>query len=112
MLETYITMSLLILCLIFSRVPFHFSHGPNHHSYGFGSQEIGFLPGRFGVNPRFHRHVRPPCRHGFSAKGVYSHFEPNRFDGSRFPHHGSRPTRSTGKVQRIVKTSSGLMVKC
>jgi hypothetical protein len=33
-------------------------------------------------------------------------------DGSRFPRRGSRPTRSSGEVQRTVKTSPGHMVKC
>jgi hypothetical protein len=49
----------------------------------------------------------PPHRHGFPARGVYSHFEPSYLDGPRFPHHGSCLTRSNGEVQRIVKTSSG-----
>jgi hypothetical protein len=90
----------------------HFSHGPNHRSYGFGSQESGFVPGRFDVDPHSHRGVRPPRRHGFPARGVYSHFESSRFDGPHFPRCGSRPTRSNGEVQRIMKTSSGCMVKC
>jgi hypothetical protein len=95
-----------------SRAPSHFSHEPNHHSYGFGSRESGLVLGRFGVDPLSHRGVRPPHRHGFPARGVYSHFEPSRFDGPGFPRHGSRPTRSNGEVQRIMKTSSGRMVKC
>jgi hypothetical protein len=33
-------------------------------------------------------------------------------DGPHFPHRGSRPTRSSDVVQRVVKTSSGRMVKC
>jgi hypothetical protein len=33
-------------------------------------------------------------------------------DGPRFPHCGSRPTQSSNVVQRIVKTSSGRIVKC
>jgi hypothetical protein len=70
------------------------------------------VPGRFGVNPRSHRGVRPPRRHGFLARGVYSHFEPSCFDGPCFPHHGSYPTHSNGEVQKIVKTSSDRMVKC
>jgi hypothetical protein len=70
------------------------------------------VPGRFGDDPLFHRGVRPPHRHGFSARGVYSYFELSRFDGPLFPRHGSRPTCSNGEVQRIVKTSSGHMVKC
>jgi hypothetical protein len=54
----------------------------------------------------------PPCRHGFPARGVYSHFELSRFDGPHFPNCSSRPIRSNGEVQRIAKTSSGRMVKC
>jgi hypothetical protein len=88
----------------------HFSHGPNHRSYGFGSQESGLVPGRFDVSPHFHRGVRPPCRHGFPVRGVYSHIVPSRFDGSCFPRRGSCPTPSNGEFQRIVKTSSGCMV--
>jgi hypothetical protein len=90
----------------------HFCHRPNHRSYVFGSRESGLVPGRFDVDSRFHHGVRPPCRHGFPTRGVYSHFEPSRFDGPRFPRRGSRPTRSNGEVQRIVKTSSCHMVKC
>jgi hypothetical protein len=70
------------------------------------------VPGHFDVDPRSHRGLHPPRRHGFPDRGVYSHFEPSRFDGPRFPHCGSRPTHSNGEVQRIVKTSSGRMVKC
>jgi hypothetical protein len=95
-----------------SCAPSHFPHGPNHRSYGFDSQESGLVPGHFGVNPHSHRGVRRPCRHGFPARGVYSHFESSRFDGPRFPHRGSHPTRSNGEVQRVGKTSSGHMVKC
>jgi hypothetical protein len=62
------------------------------------------VPGCFDVDPRSHHGVRPPCRHGFPARGVYSHYELSRFDSPRFPHRGSRPTRSNSKVQRIVKT--------
>jgi hypothetical protein len=32
--------------------------------------------------------------------------------GPRFSCHGSRPTRSSDEVQRMVKTPSGRMVKC
>jgi hypothetical protein len=87
-----------------SHAPSHFSHRPNHHSYGFGSRQSGLVPGRFDVDPHYHRDVHPPCRHGFSARGVHSHFEPSHFDGPRFRRHGSRLTRSNGEVQRIVKT--------
>jgi hypothetical protein len=95
-----------------SRAPSHFSHGPNHRPYGFGSRESGFVLGCFGVDPRSHRGVRPPGRHGFPARGIYSHFEPSCFDGPRFSHCGSHPTHSNGEVQRVVMTSSGRMVKC
>jgi hypothetical protein len=54
----------------------------------------------------------PPHRHGFPARGVYSHFEPSHSDSPRISHRGSHPTRSNGEVQRIVKTFSGRMVKC
>jgi hypothetical protein len=70
------------------------------------------VPGRFGVDPHSHHGVGALHRHGFPARGVYSHFEPSHFDGPRFPHCGSRPTRSNGEVQRIVKTSSDSMVNC
>jgi hypothetical protein len=113
MLETHIMMSSSIFCLTFLLV-LHliFSHGPNHRSYGFGSRESGLVPGRFDVDPLFHRSVRPPRRHGFPARGVYFHFEPSHFDGPRFLHCGSRPTPSNDEVQRIVKISFGRMVKC
>jgi hypothetical protein len=65
-----------------------------------------------GYGPRPHRGDCPPRRHGFPARGAYSHFEPGRFDGPCFPHCGSRPTHSNSEVQRTVKNSSGRMVKC
>jgi hypothetical protein len=70
------------------------------------------VPGRFGVDPRSHHGVHPPHRHGFPARGVYSHFELSHFDGPGFPRHGSCPTRSNGEVHRTVKTSSSCMVNC
>jgi hypothetical protein len=70
------------------------------------------MPRRFGVDPRSHHGVCPPHMHGFPARGVYSHFELNCFDGPCFPRCGSHPTRSNSEVQMIVKTSSGHMVKC
>jgi hypothetical protein len=66
----------------------------------------------FGVDPHSHRGVHPLCRHGFPTRGVYSHFEPSRFDDPHFPHRGSCPTYTNGEVQSIVKTSLGRMVKC
>jgi hypothetical protein len=68
--------------------------------------------GDFGVDPHSHHGVRPPCRHGFLTRGVYSHFESSCFDGPHFPRRGSHPTHSNGEVQRLVKTSSGHMAKC
>jgi hypothetical protein len=70
------------------------------------------VPRHFGVDPHSHRGIRLPHRHGFPAKGVYSHFEPSPFDSPCFLHCGSSPTRSNGEVERTVKTSSGHMVKC
>jgi hypothetical protein len=97
---------------ISSCAPSHFSNGPNHRSYGFGSRESSLVPRRFGVDSHPHHGVPPLCRHGFSARDVYSHLESSRFDDPRFLCHGSRPTRSKGEVQKTVKTSSGHMVKC
>jgi hypothetical protein len=95
-----------------SRSPSRFSHGHNHRSYDFGSRESGLVPGRFDVDTHSHCGVRPPRRCDFLTRGVYSHFKSSRFDGPHFPHRGSRPTRSNGELQRVVKTSSGRIVKC
>jgi hypothetical protein len=38
--------------------------------------------------------------------------ELRHLDAPRFSHRDSRPTRPSGEVQTIVKTSSGCMVKC
>jgi hypothetical protein len=89
-----------------------FSHGLNHRSYGFGPRENRFEPGRFGYGPRPRHGDRFLCGSGFSAGGAYTHFEPRHLDGPRFPRRGSCPTRSSGEVQRIVKTSSDHMIKC
>jgi hypothetical protein len=96
----------------FSHALSHFSHEPNHHSNGFGSRENNLVPRCFGYNPRPHSGDHFLCRSGFSAGGYHTHFEPRHLDGPHFPHRSSRPTGSNGKVQRIVKTSSGRMVKC
>jgi hypothetical protein len=66
----------------------------------------------FGVDPRSHHGVCPVHKHGFPARGIYSHFEPSRFDSPCFFCCGSRLTRSNDEVQRIVKASSGHMIKC
>jgi hypothetical protein len=129
MLETHIVMSSLIsrlvLILMFHLVFYsrasprasshafpQFSYGPNHHSYGFDSRENHFEPRRFGYGPCPRRGDRFLHRSGFTTAGSYTHFEPRHLDGPRFPHRGSRPTQPSGEVQRIVKTSSGCMVKC
>jgi hypothetical protein len=69
------------------------------------------VPRRFGFNSCSHRGAPPPRRHGSPARGAYSHFEPSLFDGPRFPHRGSRPTRSNCEVHKIAVTFSGRMVK-
>jgi hypothetical protein len=90
----------------------HFFHGPNHHTYGTGSQENSFVPRQFGYRPCPHRGDRLPHRHDSPARGAYSHLEPSRFDGLRFPHCGSRLTLSNCEVHKVVLTSSSHMVKC
>jgi hypothetical protein len=67
---------------------------------------------RFGYNPYPHHGDRFPQRHDFPTRGSYTHFEPRHLDDPHFPHCGSRPTGSKGEVQKIVKTSSGHMIKC
>jgi hypothetical protein len=129
MLKTHIMMSSLILCLVlilmfclaftlvpllalFSRASPQLAHGPNHRSYGFGPRENHFEPRRFGYGPHPHCGDCFSCRPGFPAEGSFPHFELRHLNGPRFPHRGSSPTRSSGEVQRTVKTSSGRMVKC
>jgi hypothetical protein len=89
-----------------------FTYGPNHHSYGLGSQENRFMPRRFGYDPRPHRGDRFSRRLGFPAGGAHTHFESRHLDGPYFSRRGSRPTQPNGKLQRIVKTPYGRMVKC
>jgi hypothetical protein len=96
----------------YSRALPQFSHGSNHRSYGFGSEENCFVPRRFGYSPRPHRGDHFLCRSGFLAGGFHTHFESRHLDSPCFPRRGSRPTRSNGDVQKIVKTSSSRMVKC
>jgi hypothetical protein len=95
-----------------SRASPQFAHGPNHCSYGFGSRENRFEPRRFGYGPRPHRGDRFPCMPVFPAGGSHTHFEPRHLESPRFPYRGSRPTWSSDVVQRVVKISSGPMVKC
>jgi hypothetical protein len=70
------------------------------------------VPISFGYDPRPHYGDYFPRRPGFSAGGSYTRLEPRHLDDPRFPHHGSRPTRSSGEVPRTVKISSSRMVKC
>jgi hypothetical protein len=70
------------------------------------------VPRRFGYGPRPHRGDCFSCRPGFPARGAHTHFESRHLNGPRFSHHGSRPTRPNGELERIVKASSGRMVKC
>jgi hypothetical protein len=96
----------------FSCVVSHFSFGPNHRSYGFDPQENHFVPRRLGYDPHPHYGDRFPRKPDFLAGGAHTHFEPRHLDDPYFPHRGSRPTRPNGGLERIVKTSSGRMVKC
>jgi hypothetical protein len=89
-----------------------FAHRPNHRSYDFGPRENHFERRRFGYGTRPHRGDHFLCRSGFSAGGAHTHFEPRHPDDPRFPHRGSRPTRPNGELERIVKSSSGRMIKC
>jgi hypothetical protein len=88
-----------------------FAHGHNHRSYGFGLRENRFVPRPFGYGPRPHRGDCFLRRPGFPAGGAHTHFEPRHLDGPCFSRRGSRPTRPNGELERIVKTSSGRMVK-
>jgi hypothetical protein len=96
----------------YSRAPSRFFHGPNHRSYGFGSREKSFVPRCFGYGPHPHYGDRFLRRPSFPAGGSYTHFEPRHLDGLCFPRRGSCPTGLDGEVQKTVKTSSSLMVKC
>jgi hypothetical protein len=89
-----------------------FAHGPNHRSYGFGPQENRFEPRCFGYGSRPYHGDCFPRRPGFPAGGAHTHFEPRHLNVPHFPQHGSRPTWPNGELKRIVKTSSGRMVKC
>jgi hypothetical protein len=64
------------------------------------------------LGPRPHRGDRFLRRPSFPTGGSFTHFEPRHLDGPRFPCRGSHPTRPSGEVQMIVKTSSSHMVKC
>jgi hypothetical protein len=89
-----------------------FAHGPNHRSYCFGPRENRFEPKRFVYGPRPHHGDRFLRRPGFPTGGAHTHFEPKHLDGPRFPRRDSRPTRPNGELERIMKTSSGRLIKC
>jgi hypothetical protein len=96
----------------FSHALSHLSHGPNHRLYDFGSRENNFELRRFVYDSRPHRGDHFPRRPIFPTGGSHIHFEPRHLDNPWFPRRGSRLTRSSGEVLKIVKTSSGRMVKC
>jgi hypothetical protein len=96
----------------FSRALPQFAHGSNHHSYGFGQRENRFEPICFGYGPRPYRGDRFPRRPSLPTRGSFLHFELRHLNSPRFFRHGSRPTRPSGEVQMVVKTSSGRIVKC
>jgi hypothetical protein len=89
-----------------------FSHGPNPCSYDFGSRENNFKPKRFGYDPCPYRGDHFPHRPSFPARGSWTHPEPRHLDGPRFSCRDSCHTGPSGEVLKIVKTSSGRMVKC
>jgi hypothetical protein len=89
-----------------------FSHGPNHRSYHFGSRENRFVPRCFGYGPRLPHGDCFPCRPSFPTRRSCTHLEPRHLDGPRFPRRGSCPTGPNGEMKRIIKTSSGRIVKC
>jgi hypothetical protein len=66
----------------------------------------------FGYDQRPYRGDHFPCRPSFPAGGAHTHFELRHLDDTHFPRRGSRPTRSNGELERIMKTFSGHMVKC
>jgi hypothetical protein len=94
-----------------SRALPQFAHGPNYHSYGFGSRENCFEPRCFSYGPRPHRDDRFLRMPIFPVGVSHTHFELRYLDGPHFSRRGSRTTRSSDVVQRIVKTSFGRMVK-
>jgi hypothetical protein len=95
-----------------SRASPRFIHGPNHCPYSFGSQENDFVSRHFGYGSCPHHGDRPSHRHDFPTGESYTRFESRHLDGPHFPRCGSCPIHSNDKVQKVVKTSSGRMVKC
>jgi hypothetical protein len=96
----------------FSRALTQFAHGPNYRSYSFSPRENRFEPRRFGYGSRPHRGDRFSRRPGFPAGWSFTHLEPRHLDDPRFSRRGSHPTRPNGELERIVKSSSGRMLKC
>jgi hypothetical protein len=70
------------------------------------------VPRCFGYGPRPHRGDCYPHRPGFPAGGAHTQFESRHLDGPYFPQRGSCLTRPNGELERIMKISSGRMVKC
>jgi hypothetical protein len=70
------------------------------------------MPKCFGYDPRPYCGDCTPRRLGFPTGGFHTCFELRHLDNSHFSHRGSCLTRSNGDVQKIVKISSGHMVKC
>jgi hypothetical protein len=70
------------------------------------------VPRRFGYGIRPHHGDHLPRMSSFSAGESYTYFEPRHLDGLHFLRHGTHSTGLNGEVQRIVKTSSGRIVKC
>jgi hypothetical protein len=91
----------------------HFEYARNSYRDGF----FEFLPcssSRALPHTSSHRHRGDcyPHRPGFSTGASHTHSEPRQLDGLCFPRRGSCPTGSSGEVLKIMKTSSGCMVKC
>jgi hypothetical protein len=112
MLETCIVMSLLIFCLVLLLMLHLVSFIDLTIAHGFGSRENSFVPRCFAYDPRSHHGDHPLRRHGFTAGGSFTRFEPRHFNGSRFPRRGSCRTHSIAEVLKTMKTSSGHMAKC
>jgi hypothetical protein len=70
------------------------------------------VPRHFGYDSHPQRGDHFPRRPGFPTGGSHTHFESRHLNDPHFSHHGSRPTRPNGEVQRTIKTSSGRMVRC
>jgi hypothetical protein len=69
------------------------------------------VPRRFGYDPCPHRGDYLSCMPNFPAGGFYTYSEHIHLDDSCFLHCDSCPTGSKTELQKIMKTSSGCMVK-